>query len=234
MTNPSQLVLEFEHRTSLGGDDFLVAPCNGEAVGWLDRWQHWPGPALVIYGAAGCGKSHLAQVFLAASGGVRITPEMLLAGDPPTVLGDAPACLIEDAEQLVIGENADNYEHALFHLYNWVHEEGRRMLLSASSPPSRWSIGLADLGSRLRAAAAVEIGAPDDALITAVMVKQFADRQLTIDGDVLTFVQARMERSFAFIRALVEATDKMALAEHRAITVPLMRRVLEQLTEKGT
>ncbi len=229
MSVPSQLVLEFEHRPSLGGNDFLVAPCNSAAVGWLDRWRHWPGPALVVYGPAGCGKSHLGQVFLAASGGVRISAEMLAANDPPALLGDVPACLIEDADGLVHGADGDGHEQALFHLYNWVQEEGRRMLLCGASPPSRWPIKLPDLGSRIRAAAAVEIGPPDDALITAVMVKQFADRQLSVDSDVIAFVQARMERSFAFIRALVEATDKMALAEHRAITVPLMRRVLEQL-----
>ena len=231
MNVPSQLVLEFDHRPALGGDDFLVAPCNKEAVGWLDRWQDWPGPALVVYGPAGCGKSHLGQVFLTQSEGVRISLKMLLGGDPPSLLGDAPACLIEDAEQVVGPE----CEQALFHLYNWCLQEGRRLLLSATNAPSRWPITLPDLGSRIRAAVAVEIGSPDDALITAVMVKQFADRQLSIDGDVVAFVQARMERSFAFIRALVETTDKMALAEHRAITVPLMRRVLEQLEKnKGT
>ncbi len=228
MNVSSQLVIEFDHRPSLGGEDFLVAPCNGEAVGWLDRWQSWPGPALIIHGPAGCGKSHLGQVFLRLSGGLRISAAKLLTADPPTLLGDAPACLIEDADRTVDA----NTEQALFHLYNWVHEEGRRILLSAASPPARWPVRLPDLGSRLRAAVAVEIGLPDDALLTAVMVKQFADRQLVVDSDVIAFVQARMERSFAFVRALVEAADTLSLTEHRAITVPLMRRVLDRLKDK--
>ena len=231
MNVPSQFVLDFEHRPSLGGDDFLVAPCNSEAVGWLDRWPDWSGPALVVYGPDGCGKTHLGQVFLGISGGVTVTPEMLVANDPPTLLGNASACLIEDADRMVSGEGSQHYEQALFHLYNWIKEERRHLMLTASAPPARWTFTLPDLSSRLRAALAVEIGSPDDALITAVMVKQFADRQLVIDGDVVTFVQARMERSFSFIRQLVEATDKLAMAEHRAITVPLMRRVLEQLDD---
>lgn len=231
MNVPPQFVLNFQHRPSLGGDDFLVAPCNSEAVGWLDRWPDWPGPAIVVYGPGGCGKTHLGQVFLGLSGGVRITPEMLAANDPPTVLADAPACLIENADLMVGGDGGCGQEQALFHLYNWVREEGRHLMLTASTPPARWTFALPDLGSRLRAALAVEIGTPDDALITAVMVKQFADRQLAIDGDVVAFVQARMERSFSFIRQLVETTDKLAMAEHRAITVPLMRRVLEHLND---
>ena len=229
MNVPSQLVLEFEHRPALGGEDFLVAPCNSEAVGWLDRWPEWPGPALVVYGPGGCGKSHLGQVFLQATGGIKITADMLTADTPPTLMAEASACLIENADLLVQGPNRDQHEQALFHLYNWVREEGRHLLMTATTPPARWQINLDDLGSRLRAAMVVEIGQPDDALMTAVLVKQFADRQLAIDGDVVTFVQARMERSFAFIRALVEATDKLAMAEHRRITVPLMRRVLDQL-----
>ena len=232
MSLPPQLVLDFEHRPSLGGDDFLVAPCNSEAVGWLDQWLEWPGPALVVYGPDGCGKTHLGQVFLGTTGGVKIMPEMLVSCDPPTLLGAAPACLVEDADRLVQGQGNKELEVALFHLYNWVREEGRRLMLTASQAPARWPIILPDLASRIRAAVAVEIGPPDDALITAVMVKQFADRQLAIDNDVVTFVQARMERSFSYIRRLVEATDKLAMAEHRRITTPLMRRVLEQLDEE--
>ena len=61
------------------------------------------------------------------------------------------------------------------------------------------------------------------------MVKQFADRQLRVDPDVLTFLLARMERSFAATSRLVAALDQAALAEKRRITVPLARRVLETL-----
>ncbi len=229
MNVPSQLVLEFEHRPALGGDDFLVATCNREAVGWLDRWPDWPGPALVVYGPGGCGKSHLGQVFLQSSGGINITAERLTTNTPPALMAEASACLIEDADLLFQEANKGQYEQALFHLYNWGREEGRHLLLTATAPPARWAIDLADLGSRLRAAMVVEIGQPDDTLMTAVLVKQFADRQLIIDGDVVAFIQARMERSFAFIRALVEATDRLAMAEHRRITVPLMRRILDQL-----
>lgn len=237
MISPSQLILEFEHRPALGGEDFLVAPCNSEAVAWLDRWPQWPGPVLVVYGSAGCGKSHLAQVFLAASGGVRVTLGELLGEAPPDPWfengcesgGESAACVIEDMDELLSGDQNDRLEENLFHLYNTAREGGRHMLLTASAPPARWQFRLADLASRLKSSGVAEIGAPDDALIAAVLVKQFADRQMKIDGDAIAFVQARMERSFAAAGKLVDAADRLALAEGRRITIPLLARVLENM-----
>jgi chromosomal replication initiation ATPase DnaA len=88
---------------------------------------------------------------------------------------------------------------------------------------------LADLRSRLAALPAVGIGAPDDTLIEAVMVKQFSDRQLRVTPDVIAYLVPRLERSLATIRTVVAALDAAALAEHRAVTVPLARQVLRHL-----
>ena len=58
------------------------------------------------------------------------------------------------------------------------------------------------------------------------MLKQFTDRQLSVDPEVLTFLMARMERTFEAARKLVAALDEAALIEKRRITVPLAREVL--------
>ena len=49
----SQLTLDFEHRTSLSGENFLVANCNRDAISWIDAWPNWPAPALVVFGPPG-------------------------------------------------------------------------------------------------------------------------------------------------------------------------------------
>ena len=222
MTSGSQLVLDFDHRPALSGEDFLVAPPNAEAVGWLDAWPDWPGPALVIFGPAGSGKTHLAQVFLSQSGARAITPRELRRLEPPELVGEAAACLLENAD----GVLAEGGEEPLLHLYNHVQESGRHMMLTAKLAPGRWNFALDDLASRLKAAPQAGIGPPDDGLIAAVLVKQFADRQLKVDDDVIRFLLRRMERSFAAARSLVGAIDDLALAERRNITVPLVRKVL--------
>ena len=223
MSNPIQLTLTFEHRASLSGEDFLIAPCNREAVQWLDRWLDWPGPVLVLYGPAGCGKTHLTHVFLAQTEGSDISEDVRKGADPSQLLAASGAYVVEDAESLM----TDNLAEDLLHLYNVAKEVGAKILLTAEQPPARWRVPIADLDSRLKAATAVGIGAPDDALIGALLVKLFTDRQLRVDEDVIPYMLARMERSFEAARTLVSKVDELALSKHRNITIPLVRQVLE-------
>lgn len=220
-----QLALGFEHRPALGGEDFLVAPSNAQAVAWLDRWPEWPTRVLVVHGPPASGKTHLVQVFAAQTRAYAVSAGALAADAAPVRLAErAPALVIDDAERLIGGA----LEEPLLHLVNELGESGRRLLLTAARPPARWDVRLPDLRSRLLAAHAIAIGAPDDGLIAAVLVKLFADRQLKVDDDVVDYMIRRMERSFEAARRLVAAIDAAALAERRNITVPLVRRVIEQ------
>ena len=223
MSRNLQLPLDFEHRPSLTGEDFLIAESNRDAVIWLDRWPDWPTPALVIHGPAGCGKTHLAHVFLARCGGRKLSILDMSADEPRDLIEDIPACVIEDAERFLEA----GLEQALLHLYNALKETGGQLLLTSRRPPSRWPVHLADLRSRLNTATAVRIGPPDDMLMQAVVVKLFADRQLKVDQDVVTFMLARMERSFDAARELVARIDAAALKERRKITVRLVRDLLK-------
>ena len=214
----AQLPLELGHRPALGRADFLLASCNADAVAWLDRWPDWPGPALALYGPPGSGKSHLGRVF-AAQSGARVLDAAALATDRiPASLGDARAATVDDAERAS--------EEPLLHLYNLLAERRGHLLVIAREPPARWAIALADLRSRLIAAPAVALRDPDDALIGALLVKLFADRQLAVGNELVQYLVPRLERSFAAAAAAVAALDRAALAEQRPITVPLARRVL--------
>lgn len=226
-----QLALDFDHRPALQGEDFLVAPCNKEAIAWIDRWPDWPTIALVIHGPVGCGKTHLAQVFRGQTQAVNISATDLENLEPPIILGKAKAGLLDNLDVFFSGERRPHLEEALLHLYNTAKEQGVSLMMTAKAPPSRWPLSLPDLTSRLKTATAVEIGPPDDALLAAVLVKQFGDRQLRVDADVVAFVQSRVERSFGALGRLVERADKMAMAEKRRITVPLIRQVLRELEE---
>ncbi|NYZ11213.1 DNA replication protein [Azospirillum sp. RWY-5-1] len=226
MSLPAQLPLDLGHRPASGRDDFLVAPSNAEAIAWLDAWPAWPAPALTLFGPAGCGKTHLAHVWRARSHATLVSGEDLDRADLPGLLGNARAVAVDDADR-VAGRRAR--EEALFHLYNLARDAGGHLLLLSGRPPSRWRMRLADLRSRVKAAPAVGVEAPDDALLAAVLVKLFADRQLRPGLDVITYLLARMERSLDAAGRIVAATDRLSLAARRAITVPLVREVLADL-----
>ena len=223
----AQLILDLGHRPAQGREDFLVAPSNQLAVAWIDRWPDWPGPVLALSGPAGCGKSHLLQVWRAMSGAAQLDPAALEVGRLPELLGSA-RCLALDGLDAALG-GAREREQALLHLYNMMHERGGHLLLTGREAPARWPLGLADLRSRLAAVQTAALGAPDDALIEALLVKLFADRQLIVGAEVVRFLLARMERSFEAARGLVAAIDRAALESHREITVPLARQVLRNL-----
>ena len=252
-TGSAQLTLAFAHRPALDAEDFWVAPSNADAVSWIDRWRAWTHPVLVLHGPPGCGKTHLGQVFMAATEGVSLASADLATCDPARLAAGreganderpggivrarssdlaacaaGPAVLVEDADRNLGPEG----ERALFHLHNRIVEAKGRLLLTARVPPVRWPVALPDLASRVRAAALVAIGAPDEALIGAILVKLFADRQVRVDPAVVSFLVMRMERSFEAARRLVAAMDAAALAERRPITVPLAAQILaDQVAE---
>jgi len=220
-----QIPLPLPHRTSLGGEDFLVAPCNADAVRWIDLWPDWPGSSLALVGPAGSGKTHLASVWAAASGARFIDPGVLLAR-PQWVSETGDGALIVDDAHLLMGQEAG--EQALFHLLNHVHGAKGRLMLTGDVPPARWPVSLGDLRSRLGAIPVAEIGLPDDGLMAALLVKLFADRQIHVAADVIRYLAARMERSFEAASVVVAAIDRRALAAGRAVTIPLVRDVLAE------
>ena len=135
MKPSAQLPLALGFRPALGAADFLVAPCNETAVGWIDRWPDWPGPGLIVHGPAGSGKSHLAQVW-AARAGARTVAANRLSGDQMD--GPSPRAVVIDGADRIAGDPA--LEQALLHLYNGIAGDGGHLLLTARAPARQWSL----------------------------------------------------------------------------------------------
>ena len=111
----------------------------------------------------------------------------------------------------VVVEDIDRGLHddkALFHLINLAREKGFFVLLTSREVPARVDWTLPDLLSRLNALLPVQIGAPDDPLLKAVMLKHFADRQLDVDPKVLDYLALHIERSLDAAARVVEAVDR--------------------------
>jgi len=215
----AQLTLNLRHRAALGAEDFLVSDCNIAAVKLIDSWPKWQEPAWLLIGPPSSGKTHLARVWQARSG-AQILDEKMLDTKFIDDVREGTLLVVEDADRSAYDERA------LFHLLNLAREKQLFVLLSARGAPSRWSISLPDLTSRLKAVPIVEIGAPDDALLKMVMLKQFADRQLDVNPKVLEFLALHVDRSLQAAAAAVEAVDRLALATGRKINRQLVVEAL--------
>ena len=220
---PRQIPLDLAHTTGLSRDELVVSKSNSAAVSLIDSWPHWPANFMIVAGPPGSGKSHLASIWAARAGAAR-----LVTGDVP----QAAAALEAGANVLIdgIGETAFD-ETALFHLINGVRQGGGSLLITTRRWPSAWKVALPDLLSRLKSAPTIEIAEPDDSLLSGAILKLFADRQLMVDPNVVSYLVSRIERSLATAQSVVERLDKAALESKSRITRQLAATVLTQMDQ---
>lgn len=223
-----QLILDFPVETAFGKSDFFRSPANALAIDVVEAWRNWPMNRLVLIGPEGSGKSHLAHIWADLSGADLYSSKGIEALDADAVTQNA-VC-VEDAH--LLGGNMSG-QTALFHIHNFALERGSPLMITGRGPVSGWGLTLPDLNSRLSSATTVALEPPDDALLAAVMVKQFADRQNVIAPDLIAYLVLRVERSFSAARDVAKALDAFALANKRPITRRLAAEVLDNLGEQG-
>ena len=208
---PRQLPLSLPHRPAMGRADFLTGAANYEAIALIDRWPDWPVRVVYLFGPPGSGKSHLAEIWRSASGAASVPAAAMARSDAERLLVSG-AAIIEDLHAGPFDEAA------LFHLLNLAAERQAALLLTGRVPPAAMQVDLPDLASRLRAAQPVRLAEPDDYLLRHVLIKLFADRQLSVAPAVIDYIVTRLDRSLEAANLIVDQLDRQALAEGRAVT----------------
>lgn len=219
-----QLNLTLPLRTAMGRDDFMVAPSNALALAMIDQPEAWALGKLALSGPAGSGKTHLAHVWASDCGATLMAARDLEETDAPA-LAIAPV-VVEDVPEIAQDRSRLT---ALFHLHNLMQDTRQPLMLTGRAAPNLWGLSLPDMQSRVDAASAASLDAPDDSLLAAVLAKQFYDRQLTPRPDVIPYLLNRMERSFEAARLTVAALDQASLREKHAITQRFAGRVLDKM-----
>ena len=221
MNAPRQLALALPHAESFAREDFLTGAPNEAALAMIERWPDWPDRALALVGPEGAGKSHLAAIWAEIAGARRVSARALGETDLLGALATG-ALVIEDASGAA----------------------RRARAVPPAQPDARGGGLPADHGadcagalerraarSRVAPACAFRpstLSAPDDALLRAVLVKLFADRQLGVDESLIGYLVTRIERSFAAARAAVETLDREALRMKRPVTRALAAELLRE------
>jgi chromosomal replication initiation ATPase DnaA len=212
-----QLAFDLPTAEAMTREDFFVAPSNALALAQVEGWQTWPGRKLLLVGPEGAGKTHLAHIWATLAKAAILPAATLAETDIGLLTGRA--VVVEDVDHIA------GAEAQLFHLHNLV-TTGAALLMTARTPPRDWGLSLPDLVSRMQATQIARLEAPDDALLSAVLVKLFADRQVAVPANLIPYLVSRMPRSIGAARALVIALDASALAAGRPITRALAGEVL--------
>ncbi len=218
----TQLGLDLPVRTARGRDDFLVAPSNAMAVAMIENWRNWSGSKMVLTGPEGAGKTHLTHVWADAAQAKIVTASELTTQEVPALSQCNVA--VENVNSIAANPDAQT---AVFHLHNLVLAEGHSLLLTGAGAVAHWGISLPDLKSRMQGTLEASIEAPDDALLSALLVKLFVDRQLMPPPDLIPFLLKRIDRSFAAANRIVSQLDREGLARKRPITRSLAALVLD-------
>jgi chromosomal replication initiation ATPase DnaA len=216
-----QLTLPFADEQSYAAEDFCPAPSNAAAREWLAHPDRWSNGRLVLWGEAGCGKTHLLHIWAQAQNA--------------EIINSASLHALHRVTRPVAVDDADlaPEPQALLHLLNNAAEAGVPVLLAARLPPARMAYKLADLTSRLRAASAVEIRPPEDELLEQLLTRLAAARQLSLSIAVCNTLLLHLPRAPAFYREAVARLDRAALDRSTRITRALALEIVTGLIQDG-
>lgn len=215
-----QLAFDLPALQAWAREDFVISPGNALALATLDAGA-WTNGRLVLTGPPGSGKTHLAHVWAADQETIWLDPRDL--GPALMVLPPEARVVIDDAHRVTNPET-------LFHLCNRLTQGA--LLMTAPLPPRDWGLTLPDLLSRLQASSLARIEPPDDDVLSAILAKLFADRQVEVPPNLIPYLLPRMERSVEAARRLVAHLDARSLAAHRPITRALAAEVLDTSPEE--
>ena len=188
---PKQLAFDLPLDPRFGREDFLVSPSNERAYALIERWPDWPDTVL----AARTGRRAAARAISRRSGRRTRTPGRSTPSRSGPTGCRTSSRMAPWSSRTCIRPGRD--EPALFHLLNLARERRAYVLITTAVAVGELPIRTPDLLSRLRLAPSVALDPPDDALLRAVLVKLFVDRQLVVDTSVVDFLALRIERSLA-------------------------------------
>ena len=219
---PGQLVFPFGVQPALGADDFILAPCNEQAVQFIRRWPDWQTRSAAIYGPPRCGKTHLAAIWRTMADAEAV-PAADLAAELVGIIASraGSAIVIEDVDSQEPREDRDRALLAL------LERPAGAMLLTGRAPPSDWPVAVGDLRSRFLSLIAFPMWVPDDKLLSALVTKHFADCQLEVTEGVVKRIVTHVERTPEAVAAFVARADAKALAERRPVTDRLVLELIE-------
>ena len=214
----NQLFIKFENIKDYKKENFFVSTSNLEAFEILNNWPKWIKKFINLYGEKYSGKSHLARIFESKSTCLNIseknfTEEILIK--------------FKTKQSLIIEDYQNNIsENLLYSLINIVEQENKYLLITSEKPINEFNYKLNDLVSRLNNFLYIKLGAPDDELIYALIVKNFSDRQITIDKKLIDYIIKRIDRSYESIFIFISKVDQLSLQKGKPINLEVIKKVL--------
>ena len=131
-------------------------------------------------------------------------------------------------ENIIIENISDEIDESLFYSFiDTIDKYNKFLILTSNKSLNDFNFKLEDLKSRLKNCLFAEIQKPDDILIQALITKNLADYQITIDSKLIDFISKRITRSFTKIREFICTIDEISLKKKKPINMKIIKEILE-------
>ena len=218
MRDIDQKIIRFVHEKNLSDNDFFVSKSNKHVYDLLNSWPNWENNLVNICGENFSGKSHLINIFIKKFQGIIFKAD--------TFENDNLSKL--DSYENIILENFDkkNNEKLIYTLINTIEQSNKYLIVTSLKPISEIDFDLIDLKSRAKNFLIQSIKKPDDELIFALLLKNFSDRQITIEKKLINYVVNRIHRSYSKIFDFIYKIDEMSLKKKKSVNINLIKEIL--------
>ena len=144
-----------------------------------------------IYGERYSGKTHLIEIFLKKNKGLVIDLKNL---------NNYNLDELRFNENIIIDNITDEFDENTFYSFiDTIEKYNKFLILTSNKSLNELNIKLDDLKSRLKNCLFAEIQKPDDILIQALITKNLADCQITLDSKLIDFISKRITRAYTEI-----------------------------------
>ncbi len=226
----TQLTLDLQLKDSFTFDNFISGE-NHILVELLKDGSARAEKQLYLWGGHNSGKTHLLQAMCqyqaAEKRNVSYLPlEQMVDYSPDIFHGQETMdiCCIDNVEQL---QGRSDWQEALFDLINRMRENHRRLILTASQPPAEVNLELKDLVSRLQWGPIFRLVEMSDAEKCQALQQRAEARGFELAENVAAFLLKNYNRDIADLFNMLEALDKAQLQQHRRLTIPFVKSVLD-------
>ena len=198
-----QQLFNFKFNKSFNKNDFFVSESNFYAYNLLLSWPKWEKKIINIHGERYSGKTHLIKIFLEKNNGLIIDLKKLKNYDLDKIRFN---------ENIIIDNIPNEFDESLFYSFiDTIEKYNKYLILTSNKSLKDLNIKLSDLNSRLKNCLFAEIQKPDDILIQALITKNLADYQITLNSKLIDFISRRITRSYGKIREFICTIDKISL-----------------------
>ena len=216
-----QLILKFPEHRAYKKEDFYVSPSNEEAFDFISSWPKWIKRIVNIFGPTGSGKSHLASILKTKTKCLEILPEDL---------NEKIISQFKTKEALIIENfNEKISEELLFSLWNTALQDNKYFLINSIKPINSYKFKLPDLVSRIKSSLSIGIKLPSDDLISAIIAKNFSDKQIIVEEKHIDYIIKRIDRSYEKISQFILTLDKYSLKKGSPFSLKLIKEVLKMI-----